>query len=329
MSEVPSRHYRVEELGQGIFAGVARPQGFAICNSGWVDLGEGAVVFDTGLTTVAAQELKRTAERTLRRALSLVVNSHFHIDHLFGNAPFRAVPIWSTRRTRELVLERAPKLKAELARSQLKTELRSLEARRGRLRTEAARTDLEFIVQIYRALLSAAAPKEVPPPDRTFDTQLELPGPRGAELASFGPGHTDGDAVLFLPREKILFAGDLVTVGVQPSMGSADPEHWLGVLDRLRALRPERIVPGHGPVSSVEAIDVTQAYLAGVLEAARASHGRTLPRAVRPWEGSVTFEGNLRATRRVLARRRRPTERRSRTVAGTVRRPPRGRRKAH
>ncbi len=294
-------HYAVEPVADGVYAGIARDDGLAICNSGWVDLGDGVAVFDTGMTPVSAAELRSVCARSVARPVALVVNSHFHLDHTLGNQAFAGIPIWATRRTREIMLESAPSLDADLARADLEVQLAGLELRRGAARSEGVQSDLDFNIRILRAALEASGRVSVRVPDVTFETRLALPGPRGAELASFGSGHTAADAILHLAGPGVLFAGDLVTVGVQPSMGSADPHHWLEVLDCLEELAPEFLIPGHGPVANSDAIVTTRDYLAAVLYAAGEPRVRTVPEPLRRWEGSVTLEENLAATRRFLS----------------------------
>ncbi|MGB7125014.1 MAG: MBL fold metallo-hydrolase [Thermoplasmata archaeon] len=297
------RHYAVESVDDGIHAAIARPDGYAVCNSGLVDLGEAALVFDTSLTPESARELRVAVERTLGRPPSLAVNSHWHLDHSLGNREFSTVPIWATRRTREIALENREALTAELTREAIQRDLQALEGRRGEMHSEGSLFDIEFYLQIHRALLSAAGDLRITPADRTFETRLDLPGPRGAQLVSFGSGHTEADAVLFLPHERVLFAGDLVVAGVQPSMGSGDPEHWLVVLDEVERLGAEQIVPGHGPTRGTDALEEIRGYLSGILEAATARVGAPLPVALRRWEGSLSFEENLRFARDWLATR--------------------------
>ena len=296
-SPAESRHYRFEEVADGVHAAIARPGGFAICNSGIADLGEGGLVFDAGMTPDSARDLRHHATRLLGRPPSVAVTSHRHLDHFLGNSELSGIPIWGTRRTREILLETADQLLAELRREELEREVAMLESRRDAMRTEDGRADLEFTLQIYRAALACAGRFSIVPPDRTFDTRMTLPGPRKAELVSLGHGHTEADAFLLLPREKVLFAGDLVVVGVQPSMGHSDPEHWVQELDQIERMAPERIVPGHGPVTSREGLRETRDYLSGVLEAARASREAPLPRTLQRWEGSVTLDENLVAAR--------------------------------
>lgn len=302
-----SRSYTFTEVADGIHAAIARREGVGICNSGMVDLGGAALVFDTGLTPTAASDLRAATERALGLNPSLVANSHWHLDHSLGNQEFAQVPIWGTRRTREILLGMQDQLKAELTREALEKEIRELEGQRGTMRSKNARDDLEFSIQIDRALLSEVGRLKPTPPDHTFETRLSLPGGRGAQLISFGSGHTEADAILFLPHERVVFAGDLVVVGLQASMGSGDPGHWLVVLDEMERLGAEQIVPGHGPVVTASGIQEIRDYLSGTLEAAEAGEGALLPAALRRWEGSLSLTENLKFVRGWVARQRERT----------------------
>ena len=304
MATPKSPHYTFVEIVDGIHAAIARPDGRGICNSGLVDLGGEALVFDTGLTPTAARDLRAASEGALGHPPSLAANSHWHLDHSLGNQEFSTVPIWGTRRTREILLEKQDQLTAELTREGLEKDIREMEGQREAMRSEGAREDLEFTIQIDRAILSEVGRLKLTPPDHTFETRLSLPGHRRAELVSFGSGHTEADAVLFLPHESVLFAGDLVVVGLQPSMGSGDPDHWLVVLDQIERLGAERIVPGHGPVVSAEGMLEIRGYLTGVLEAAATPSGARLPTALSRWEGSLSLKENLRFAREWIAAHR-------------------------
>ncbi len=299
------RHSLVE-LSEGVWAAIAGPTGDAISNSGVVGLDDGVALFDTNLTPRSARELSARVARTAGAPPTLVVNSHWHLDHVLGNSAFPKVPVWATRRTREITLELREQLAAEVERGALEKAIRDLESRRSTLTTEGAREDLEWWLRIQRGLLASADELTIVAADRTFETRAELPGARGAELRSFGSGHTEADAVLFLPDERVLFAGDLVVSGVQPSMGSGDPEHWLVVLDELERIGPEVIVPGHGPVLRTDLLGETRGYLKGVLRAAESREGASLPSAIERWEGSLSLEENLAFARRWLAARSSP-----------------------
>jgi len=294
----PSHHYRFSSVTDGVRAAIARPDGWGICNSGLVDLGDGTLLFDSGMTPASASELRREFEELFRGPPSVLANSHWHFDHSLGNQSFSGVPIWGTRRTREILLENHDQLAAELTRESLEKEIADLGSKLDAARSDTARRDVAFWIHMARALLAFAGTTKIAPPGQTFETKLDLPGSRGARLLSFGPGHTEADAVLFLPNERVLFAGDLVCIGVQPSLQSGDPRHWLQVLDELDRLRPEVVVPGHGPVVSLEQLSEARGYLTGVLAAAEAREGEPLPASIRKWEGTLSLEGNLSFARR-------------------------------
>jgi cyclase len=304
MTAPHSRHYSFQSLEVGVHAAIAAPRGDSICNSGIVDLGGGILVFDTGLTPGSARDLRDAVVALTGHGPTAVANSHWHVDHSLGNQEFTGVPIWGTRRTREILLSLRDQLAADLSRVSLEKEIQQIEGRRADMRTPGARQDLEFVLQINRALLNASDEIRPTPPDQTFETRLQLPGTRGAELVSFGAGHTEADAVLFLRQERVVYAGDLVCAGIQPSLGSGDPEHWLTVLDEIERLGAERIVPGHGPILAPSGMAEVRGYVSGVLRAAESPSTAPLPNAIQRWEGSLSLEENLKFAREWVARPR-------------------------
>src|SRR5690242_19894952 len=85
---VSSKHFHLEELAEGVYAAIATIDGGAVCNAGIIDLGDQLVIFDTFLTPQAATDLRAAAERLVGRAVTLVINSHWHGDHVQGNMSF-------------------------------------------------------------------------------------------------------------------------------------------------------------------------------------------------------------------------------------------------
>ena len=292
-SSFPSAHYHVEQVSEGVYAALARLEGTAVCNSGIVDLGGGRLLFDSSCSPASAQDLSSLCQRALNGGPSLAAISHWHLDHSVGCYELASVPIWGTKRTREILLEMRPQLEAELTREELEKGIQEIEGHRDEMKTDGARLDLEFCLYYARSLLAAAGRVKITPPSETFETHLDLPGTRKATLASFGSGHTEADAVLFLPHEKLLFAGDLVISGVQPSLGSGNPDHWLEVLDQIDRIGAEQVVPGHGPVLRKDATHETRDYVSSVLRAAEVPATAALPLPIRRWEGSLSLKENL------------------------------------
>jgi glyoxylase-like metal-dependent hydrolase (beta-lactamase superfamily II) len=113
-------------------------------------------------------------------------------------------------------------------------------------------------------------------PTDTFEAVMTLDlGNRRVELRHLGRGHTSGDIVVWLPDERILFAGDLVEAQAAPYMGDAYVDEWsTSTLDNVAALSAARLVGGRGPVVTGDdvsaAIDDTRAFLRMTLEGTRA-----------------------------------------------------------
>jgi glyoxylase-like metal-dependent hydrolase (beta-lactamase superfamily II) len=112
-------------------------------------------------------------------------------------------------------------------------------------------------------------------PTDTFEQQMTLElGNRTLELHYVGRGHTSGDLVVWLPDERILFAGDLVEAQAAPYMGDAHIGDWsTTTLDNVAGLGAEQLVGGRGPVvrgaEVATAIDDTRAFLRATLDGTR------------------------------------------------------------
>jgi glyoxylase-like metal-dependent hydrolase (beta-lactamase superfamily II) len=113
-------------------------------------------------------------------------------------------------------------------------------------------------------------------PDETYEGRRSLDlGGITAELIEV-PAHTRGDQVIWLPKERVLFTGDLVETRFFPILPDEDAHgsRWIEVLRELEALAPQVVVPGHGEVGGVELIAATRQYLEAVRERVRQAHER-------------------------------------------------------
>jgi glyoxylase-like metal-dependent hydrolase (beta-lactamase superfamily II) len=127
-------------------------------------------------------------------------------------------------------------------------------------------------VGVYARMLSAYDFSEVKltPPTLTFEGRLELDiGGRSIELIEVGPAHTPGDLIVNLPDEKVVFAADLMFVGVTPIIWVGPVENWLAGLDRIARLQPKTVVPGHGPVTDLDGVEAMRSYWEFVAPAVR------------------------------------------------------------
>jgi glyoxylase-like metal-dependent hydrolase (beta-lactamase superfamily II) len=130
-----------------------------------------------------------------------------------------------------------------------------LNSETARLRLQASRQELAPWVNGDTRLVEA---------DEWIDAEKDLVvGGVHFQIKPLGPAHTPEDLAVYLPAEKVLFAGDLVFRSRIPFVGQADSRHWIVALDRLLAFDTKVIVPGHGPISSEAAKDMrlTRDYL--------------------------------------------------------------------
>ena len=294
-----SRHFRVEPLGPGVYAAIATPEGYALCNAGIVDLGGRTVVFDSMLTPMAGSDLARVAEKLTGRPPDWVVNSHWHGDHIWGNASFPTAHVISTRRVREVVLRKSRR-QFDRCRREFPGEL----ARLDRPDSAIPQVERPGLRGWFRGVINTPTPFRIVPPEVTFEEELRLEGARrSVRLITYGGGHSPSDVFAYLEDERIAFAGDLVMVGQHPSVGDGWPQRWISILDRMERLRIERTVPGHGPVGGVDALRWTRRYLRDLERAVtrairehtslRSLRSLRIPQQYQEWLFSFMYPDNI------------------------------------
>ena len=190
-------------------------------NSGVVIGDESVVVIDTTATPAMAQELIGRIREVTDKPIRHVVLSHYHAVRVLGASAYRSQgcnEIIASRGTYELIVERGAQ-------------------------------DMQSEIERFPRLFQAA--ESIPGltwPTLVFDRQITLfLGKLRVEILHPGPGHTKGDTIVWLPEQRILFSGDLVEYGAAAYTGDAQLEEWPDTLEKLRAMKPEKLVPGRGP----------------------------------------------------------------------------------
>ena len=219
---------------QGVSAlGSPANQNF-ISNAGFVITPAGVVVIDALGSPALAQRLLAEIRKHTDQPVTHVILTHYHADHIYGLQTLKAAG--------------AKVLAHELGRLYLNSDT-------ARLRLEASRRDLAPWIDENTRLV---------PADEWLagDTELVVGGVR-LQIKHVGPAHTPEDEVVYLPQEKVLFAGDLVFRGRIPYVGEADSGHWIKAIDSLLAFDTTVIVPGHGPASTQarQDMELTRDYL--------------------------------------------------------------------
>ena len=257
-----SRHFHLEQLAEGVFAAINAEEGWAICNAGIIDLGDRTIVYDAFSCPQAANDLREAAESLTGRPVRMLINSHYHNDHIWGNQAFSAeVNIISTGKTRQLIItEGAAEIKwyGEKAQKRLET----LEAQYAESDDEAVRQELKPAIYDYQAIVAALPILQVRLPNLTFTGELVFNGPkRSARLLSYDNAHCGSDTILYLPEDGIVFMEDTLFINCHPYLADGDPVVIQRVLADVKVLQPSILVPGHGPVGTIEHLDVLDGYI--------------------------------------------------------------------
>jgi cyclase len=278
-----SDHYRFEQLTLHAWAAVAVDVGAGVGNAGIADLGGRSLVVDCGFTPGAARDL-RTAAEQLAGSVERLFVTHADFDHYGGAQAFADVPILAAETTAATIGEVGPGRVAEM-KEQMETYLAELEEQDAP----------EWEREQGRRIVAEVPGLELAPPTETFTGELELGGAIAIEC---GAAHTASDSVVWVPGERVLFAGDLVGVGSHLNLTRGHPPgNWLAILDRLLALEPEHVVPGHGPPAGPEALTTVRRYIETVVELAATPGDHELPADYADWAFAEGFGQNIEALR--------------------------------
>ena len=250
----------LSKLTEGAYARIVNPEGNAVGNAGFVVLERSVLVFDTHFTPEAGQVLLSDIRAVTPKAIRYVVNSHAHADHTHGNQVFpEAQLIAGTNARRDVLQVDLPSLNrtTKVAEKQLE-----------KLRQDAGKEkDPDLLARIREQIklredsLQTMSRLKIMVPVIALDDSLTIrDGKQEACVSYIGVGHTTGDVVLFLPSQKIAYAGDLFFNAAIPYVQDASILQWMKTLEVLLKLDAEKFVPGHGPVGTKKDVESFLAY---------------------------------------------------------------------
>ena len=220
-------------------------------NAGFVVTAEGVVVIDALASPRQGEQLLRAIRRVTDRPVVWLVLTHHHPDHHFGAVGLRKAG----------------------ARVIAHPDKRTLASEGGE---DALIADWVRVVGLdaMRGFEFANAPDR---PVTAADT-LRLGGTT-IVIAHPGGGHSPGDLIVWLPREAVLFAGDVLVEDGVSMVVDGNSSELLRALDTVSGMRPRVVVPGHGaiPARLAELIGRTRDYLTGLQAEMRAAVERGVP----------------------------------------------------
>jgi len=252
------QYFDVTPVADGVYAAIGKNGAFA--NSAIVVNRDDVLVVDSSMRPVWAQDLIQQIKTLTDKPVRYVVNTHWHPDHTQGNQAYLeafgpTVEFIAQQYTDEditgkelpYIQQTITDLPGQIAKSE--KALQDGKDSEGNPLNDASRAALEKQVADQKAYLSSLQQTRIPPRTLTFERSLRLnkPGGRTIQIFNFGRGHTRGDAVVFLPVEKVVVTGDLLTGGI-PFFRDSYPAHWVEVLESVRKLDWTVAIPGHGDV---------------------------------------------------------------------------------
>ena len=251
---------QVTQLGQGIYE-IRHQDPYP----GWVSgnttviIGEREVfVVDSSSMSADAREDIAQIRKWTNKPVRYLLNTHWHQDHNTGNKDymdaFPGVAIIARRETRDMIADASANVPSNLVRDatalqkQLQQALDTGKGADGKPLTDAQKEDIKAKQARLPRLFEAAKTYTAQLPTLEFDRELRIDlGNREVQVKYLGRGNTGGDALVYLPKEKILVTGDLLVHPVEYAFDGY-PADWIQTLQKMAQLGADTIVPGHGEI---------------------------------------------------------------------------------
>jgi cyclase len=230
--------FTLKQLGHGIYAAIDNPKGESGANAGFIVGDDGVAVVDTFENAPAAQALLGEIRMVTKLPIKFVINTHYHLDHVAGNAVFakegaviiahRNVPAWIHTENLKFF---------------------------GKNITPDQKSQVESLVA----------------PNMLYDSSTELRLGSVALRVQFFPGHTGGDSIVIVQQDKsaAVFCGDLFWRQTLPNLIDASTLPWtesLSTFTKFSAESPMIFVPGHGDPGNVSDVAAFRGYLSDLRE---------------------------------------------------------------
>lgn len=258
-SSPPRQDFETVKVGEGVYAFIATESisGVVQGNVTLIVGEEGAMLVDSGQYPSLARRMADKVQELTKKPVRLLVNTHWHGDHLLANHIFKerfpGLLIVAHEETAKVgadkygnwseILKEHPKLIEKL-----RTAVKTGKTSKGVVLNEEQKRSFAIDADALEAGLNDFMESRWTPPELTFQKEIQFDlGKRVVRIVNLGRGNTAGDAQVFIPDAKILVTGDTVVYPTPYSFGSYHSE-WIEVLKKMTQLGAETYIPGHGPV---------------------------------------------------------------------------------
>jgi cyclase len=271
------------KIADGVYHAIGTGSLVVFSNATIIEGDNDVLVVDTQVSPGGAWALREELKAITPKPIRWVVNSHYHFDHSHGNqiyGPEVQIIGHDFARAQMLAGKSEDSPAREFYVGGTPQTIKSLEGRLAAATDDKAKAQLSEQLAIQRNHLEGINAVKPTAPTMTLTSSLTLHrGSREIRILFLGRGHTAGDVVVYLPKERIVATGDLLVNGTS-YMGDAFITDWAQTMDALKQLDFETILPGHGrPMTGKASTDHWKAYLLDFWAQAQKFH-----KAGTPWE---------------------------------------------
>ena len=251
-----SIYFDLYELNTGIYAAITAEK-LPSSNAGFFDLGNYLVIFDTLMDPYATDDLIRASKEFTKKDPSFLINSHYHMDHLYGNRKFPIeIPIISSSETLSVYhknLEDTLKRFRGIATQELKRIKEEIKKESNPDKILEMNND----INTYNEMLDPSF--KLRPPDFIINDSITIKGTENkVQIIHIGDAHTPGDMIAYFEKEKIVFMGDLLFEETDPDWATttnpapvpANPQRLCDTLIKYMENDIDIYIPGHGKICS-------------------------------------------------------------------------------
>ncbi len=243
--------HKFEKVAEGVYYATGTGSMNTVSNGVVIVNADDVLIVDPGITPAAARAFIADVKTLTPKPIKYVVDSHYHYDHAFGNQVFGPdVTIIGHDMTRRHLMSNVLQQRTYQTNS-----VQAIANRFTQLKDQISKaTDpreiavLERQLAIHQQYADQQKLIKPTPPNTTLASELTLHrGSREIQIRFLGRAHTDGDVVVFLPQERIVATGDMITSALSYT-GDAFVQEWPATIEKVMALDFDTVMPGHGSV---------------------------------------------------------------------------------
>ena len=236
----------LSDLGNNIYCYLQPDGGWGWSNAGLIADGDESLIvdtlFDEDLTLEMLDSMKSAEPKGMKNIRALI-NSHSNGDHCNGNNCVDTDEVISSEATLEEMSHESPEMMAALLKQA--PEMGTLG---------------KYFLECFGSFNFEGVTKRLPNTTFTGETQRQV-GDKIVELIEVGPAHTNGDVLVHVPTDKVVFTGDILFIEGHPILWAGPVKNWINACDRIISMEVDFVVPGHGPVTDNRGVKAVRDYL--------------------------------------------------------------------